>query len=281
MVVEPAVLTGQQYVRQLVEVAQACGGLLEVVVTVWAFLVEVGMFAWVRAPLFYMIDFRVENLYVYQGGVGMLDFEHAVMAGTRLSRLGEAFVQFLKDAASLLPPEVQDKWPRVYSSVRSVSPDNYSLDTPHGYFQDFTAYVHHLFDVGAGAQPQVVVPRPPGGFARTFRQADVGVYFWLVSRRADAVGLATEGEVMADLPASPPVASGDDHDASDASGDDHDDSMGAAVDDHDASEGGDPTEDGPVILVRDLGDDASWAQMPSGLGEPLGGPWYDIDGDGM
>ena len=86
---------------------------------------------------------------------------------------------------------------------------------------------------------------------------------------------------MADLPASPLVASGDDHDASDASGDDHDDSMGAAVDDHDASEGGDPTEDGPVILVRDLGDDASWAQMPSGLGGPLGGPWYDIDGDGM
>ena len=93
LIVEPAVVTGQQYVRQLVAVADAHGGTREVILSVWAFFMEVIMFVWLLAPKFYMIDFRLENLYVYEGGVAQLDFEHAANTGTKLTRLGEALIQ--------------------------------------------------------------------------------------------------------------------------------------------------------------------------------------------
>ena len=83
-----------------------------------------------------------------------------------------------------------------------------------------------------------------------------------VSRGAEAVGLAADDDVISGVAAgsaSQPVASGDY-------------SMGAAVVDQDAAEGGDPTDGVPVFLLRNLSEEAFWAQMPSSLGEP----WYDI-----
>ena len=91
VLVEPAVVTGQQHVRALVEEAQAHGGTREVVVSVWDFCVEVGMFAWLRAPNRYMIEFNLQNLYVYAGGVAMLDFENADSRSTKLTRVAGAF----------------------------------------------------------------------------------------------------------------------------------------------------------------------------------------------
>ena len=144
----------------------------------WAFAVEVGLFAFQHALHWHMIDFRLENLYVYDGGVGMLDFEHVVPRASKLSRLAGAFIQFLKDATHLLPEEYRQRWEKVHSAVRCVSQTNYCLEERYiqRYFADFTAFVVQVFDLPFGLQQQQTYPRPAGGMARMFRRADVEAF---------------------------------------------------------------------------------------------------------
>ena len=151
----------------------------EVIVAVWNFAVKVGKFAWVRALDWYMIDFRLENLYVYDGTVGLLDFEHAIRGGTLLTRLAEAYIQFLKDATCLLPVEYHQRWQQVHGSVRHVSRANYCLEAPyvHRYFAEFTDHVYTLFGLPRGLQQQQTYPRPAGGLARMFSRSDVEALF--------------------------------------------------------------------------------------------------------
>ena len=142
LLVEPAVLSGKKYFVDMVAAASALPDPREVVVAAWAFAVEVGLFAFQHALHWHMIDFRLENLYVYDGGVGMLDFEHVVPRASTLSRLAGAFIQFLKDATHLLPEEYHQRWEKVHSAVRCVSQTNYCLE--ERCIQRFFIWFHSL-----------------------------------------------------------------------------------------------------------------------------------------
>ena len=101
--VEPVVKSAKEYFRDSMAVFGESEAKLAYAVAMELF-VEVGMFVMPLLGQWYMIDFRLENLYVFDGGVAYLDFEYVLSREkTLLKRLGDAYTQMLNDAKHWLP----------------------------------------------------------------------------------------------------------------------------------------------------------------------------------